>query len=116
MIERLGWTLLHFLWQGTAIAVAYAVLRAVLSRALPSQGRYALACGALILMTITPPLTFFLIARGGDSLPVIAWSVPASLWQRLLPGFVAAWLAGVLVFSIRLFGGWRFTARPNRRR
>ncbi len=28
-IQKLGWTLLHFLWQGTAIAMVYAAARAV---------------------------------------------------------------------------------------
>jgi hypothetical protein len=33
-VQKLGWTLLHFLWQGTAIAVVYATLRGLLDRAL----------------------------------------------------------------------------------
>ena len=111
MIERLGWTLLHFLWQGTAIAVVYAAMRALIGRSIPAQGRYALACAALIAMTIAPLLTFFLIARGGEGLPVIVWSVPVDVWQKVLPAFVAVWLAGVTGFSIRLFGGWRYTSR-----
>jgi hypothetical protein len=38
-IQRLGWTLLHFLWQGTAIAVVYAIFRNLLARSLSAQGR-----------------------------------------------------------------------------
>jgi GWxTD domain-containing protein len=108
-VQKLGWTLLHFLWQGTAIAVVYATLRGLLDRALSAQGRYVLACLALAAIAIAPLATFFLIQRGG--VPVISWSVSASAWQQLLPGFVVFWLGGVLVFSTRLCCGWRFTAR-----
>jgi GWxTD domain-containing protein len=107
-VQRLGWTLLHFLWQGTAIAVFYAVLRRLLARSLSAQGRYLLACAALVAMAVAPPLTFLLIpnTRGTGS-----WTISIAESQRLLPAVVALWSFGVLVFSIRLLGGWRFTAR-----
>jgi GWxTD domain-containing protein len=108
-VQKLGWTLLHFLWQGTAIAVVYATLRGLLDRTLSAQGRYVLACLALAAIAIAPPVTFFLIQH--DGMPVISWSVSVPAWQPLLPGFVAFWLAGVLVFSARLCCGWRFTTR-----
>jgi GWxTD domain-containing protein len=68
-----------------------------------------LACLALTAVTIAPLVTFLLIQR--DGVPVISWSVSASSWPQLLPGFVVFWLGGVLVFSTRLCCGWRFTAR-----
>jgi hypothetical protein len=37
-VHRLGWTLLHFLWQGTVIVVVYAMLRSLLGRSLSAQG------------------------------------------------------------------------------
>ncbi len=46
-VQRLGWTLLHFFWQGTAIVIVYAMLRGFFARSLSAQGRYALACSAL---------------------------------------------------------------------
>jgi len=106
-VQRLGWTLLHFLWQGTVIAVVYAMLRRLLGRSLSSQGRYALACTALMAMAVAPPLTFLLVPGAGGS---SSWTISESEWQRLLPFVVALWLVGVLIFSIRLLGGWRFTA------
>jgi hypothetical protein len=30
-VQQLGWTLLHFLWQGSAIALVWALLRALRS-------------------------------------------------------------------------------------
>ena len=116
-VQRLGWTLLHFLWQGTAIAIAYAALRGLLARRLSAPGRYALASVALAAMAAAPPLTFLLIANVGASpstalsAQAVWWTASAAEWQRLLPGVVSLWLLGVLVFSIRLFGAWRFTAR-----
>ena len=112
-VQKLGWTLLHFLWQGTAIAVIYAAIRRLTGRSLSAPGRYALACLALAAMAVTPPITFLLIPQGGNlpAMPAIQWNIPASAWQSMLPGFVAVWLMGVLTFSIRLFGGWRFTRR-----
>jgi beta-lactamase regulating signal transducer with metallopeptidase domain/protocatechuate 3,4-dioxygenase beta subunit len=111
-VQRLGWTLVHFLWQGTAIAILYAALRQLLGRSLSAQGRYVLGCVALAAMAVAPPLTFLLIPKAGGSVaPVVAWNISAAGWQQLLPGVVAAWLLGVVAFSIRLFAGWRFTAR-----
>jgi GWxTD domain-containing protein len=107
-VQRLGWMLLHFLWQGTAIVTVYAVLRSFLRRA---HGRYRLACIALATMVIAPPLTFFLIAGGQGRTGRALWTISAVEGQRLLPAVVGIWLVGVLFFSIRLFGGWRFTTR-----
>jgi GWxTD domain-containing protein len=111
MIQRLGWALLHFLWQGTAIAIGFAILRRLLAHWLSPRGRYVLACVALAAMIVAPVLTFLLVPVSVVPAQIAIWSVSASQWQRLLPGVVAVWLTGVLVFSIRLLGAWRFTAR-----
>ena len=56
-IIALGWTLLHFCWQGTAVAVAYSVADRMTSRA-TSGVRYAVALIALLLMPIVVAATF----------------------------------------------------------
>ncbi len=109
-IQTLGWTLLHFFWQGTAIVIVYAMLRGFLARSISAQGRYALASLALIAMTLAPPLTFLLMGSGQKSHAAV-WTISASAGQRLLAAGGGLWVLGVLAFSIRLFGGWRFTAR-----
>ena len=53
----LGWTLLHFWWQGAAIAATFAVLDR-LTRKAGSQARYAIALGALALMPLIVIATF----------------------------------------------------------
>jgi beta-lactamase regulating signal transducer with metallopeptidase domain len=116
-VQRLGWTLLHFLWQGTAIVIVYAMLRSWLARSLSAKRRYILACAALAVMAIAPPLTFLLIPNLHEtstpfvSAQIALWTISPSESQRFLTSVVALWLLGVLVFSLRLFGGWRFTAR-----
>jgi GWxTD domain-containing protein len=111
-VQRLGWTLLHFLWQGTAIALVYAIVRGLLARSLAAQARYVMACAAFTGMAVAPVVTYLLISGGNVVAGQFAsWTISASMWQQLLPGVVAVWMAGVLAFSIRLFGGWRFIAR-----
>ena len=47
LVQALGWTLLHFLWQGLLIGCATALAWAVLRNARP-EARYAVGCGALL--------------------------------------------------------------------
>ena len=110
-VQRLGWTLIHFLWQGAAITALYAVIRTLTRRSLSAQSRYALACLALAVMLAAPPVTFLLVPAATGSATPVAWAASAAAWQRYLPGVVAAWVAGVVLFSVRLFFAWRFTAR-----
>src|SRR5689334_6688552 len=51
MIESVGWVLLHFVWQGAAVALALAAGLALTGEA-QARFRYALSCGALALMLI----------------------------------------------------------------
>jgi len=112
-VARAGWTLVHFLWQGTLIAVLLAAVRGVAGRRLTARARYAMACLALGLMTLAP-LATFLAAGNPDAraLPAPVWRVSGgAAWERALPWLVVVWLCGVAVFSVRLIGGWRLTAR-----
>lgn len=56
-LVALGWTLLHFLWQGAAVAAVYAVVDR-LSRNASTLARYTLAIGALALMPLMVMATF----------------------------------------------------------
>src|SRR5258708_33478668 len=53
----LGWTLLHFCWQGTAVAVAFAVVDRITSQA-TSKVRYVVALAAFMLMPVIVLGTF----------------------------------------------------------
>ena len=112
---RLGWTLVHFFWQGTVIAALYAALRGAGGRHVAPRARYWAACCALAAMTAAPVLTFVAMEAPGAGGPVItAGRFAAGEWERLLPWLVPAWIAGVVVFSMRLLAGWRWTRRLRR--
>ncbi len=60
--ERLGWTLVNFLWQGILIAIVYAVVRRTLRESRSAQVRYVLACAALAVLSAAPVVTFRALA------------------------------------------------------
>jgi len=111
-VQRVGWTLIQFLWQGTMVAVLFAIVRGLAGRSITAQARYVLSCSTLAMMVVAPVLTFI---ASPTVLPVAVWPRSSQeLWQPVLPWLVAAWLTGVLLFSMRLIGGWRVTARMRR--
>lgn len=61
-MQTLGWALIHFLWQGTLVAILYGVARRLLKdRA--ADVRYLMACGALVLLLALPVASVYVIAR-----------------------------------------------------
>lgn len=58
VLQLLGWTLLHFVWQGALVALAYAGISLSLRRSTANL-RYLVACACLLLMLALPFLTFF---------------------------------------------------------
>jgi uncharacterized protein (TIGR03435 family) len=129
-VERLGWTLLHFLWQGTAIAALYAIARLRWTR---PHSRYLLACFAMTAMAAAPLITFATIGASdaathqavaagiaaasptANPMPTRSASFPILATRALpddaMPWLVMAWFAGALLFSARLLGGWLVAAR-----
>src|ERR1022692_4400124 len=80
-----GWALLHFLWQGTAVAALAAVLMTLCRRA---SARYVVAVGALVLMLAAPVATFFFLARS-DAAPAPAMTSPVAKTQQMATGNIA---------------------------
>ncbi len=132
----LGWTLLHFCWQGTAVAMAYAVANQMTARA-TSKARYAVPLAALMLMPVVVVGTFAVEMRtaapaqvyrdtaqviSGAPLTVrprpIVHELPLASnleepgdWlamraERLLPWVDGLWMAGVFLLALRSLGGW----------
>jgi bla regulator protein blaR1 len=126
LLQALGWTLLHFVWQGAALAALFAVANTVCRRA---TTRYALAVITLGLMIAAPVITFTGLTRQKDPAvrygaqgasasavkPVQGVSVtarpsapapeiPASQPAGIL-WFVEAWFLGVVLLSLRTAGG-----------
>ncbi len=80
-IERLGWMLVHLLWQATVVAVLLAIVLRLLQKT-DARVRYASACAALALMVVLPLVTLRFIAVPGPvaeaSPPPITVVVPST--------------------------------------
>lgn len=137
-MHSLGWALLHFLWQGTAIAAFAAAAMALCRR---SSVRYWLGVTALLLMLLAPFATFSFYAQqqGGQqnakSSPLAASQTIAndnvmtntpmksltsayplrSHETDALPWLVEAWLLGVAFLSLRSAGGFFLLERERRK-
>jgi beta-lactamase regulating signal transducer with metallopeptidase domain len=136
LLRTLSWTLLHFLWQGAGLAALFAVACAV-CRSAPA--RYALAVGALVLMMVSPVITFtWLHAQANPAVPTGAkgtstWAETSTQNATALSGsrapvgesrtvqpiamlcLVEAWFLGVLVLSLRTAGGLFLIERMRRK-
>lgn len=141
-IRVLGWTLLHFLWQGAVVAALLAALLWALKRSAPGV-RYVVACGFLALTMSLPVITFAVLAPRGAAPSAITYALdespdwgaravnqsvgdtpatptesPAKTLETYLPHVVTVWALGVLALTMRLLGGlWllrRLTTRFNR--
>ena len=75
-VAALGAALLHFLWQGTAIAVLAAAAMALCRR---PQLRYLLGVSALAAMLAAPVFTVALLAQTGHFVPVTRMAAPVML-------------------------------------
>src|SRR5580700_1760527 len=144
-MQSLGWALLHFLWQGTALAALAAAAMALCRRA---SARYLVGVAALALMLLAPLATFFFysqqfntqphsdVADTAKSSPLVASALSSTARgivagsgsthgsaitpSRTLPWkfeawLVEAWLLGVAIFSLRSAGGFLLLERERRR-
>ncbi|HKU90486.1 MAG TPA: M56 family metallopeptidase, partial [Steroidobacteraceae bacterium] len=133
-MKVLAWTLLHFLWQGAAIA---ALAGALMSMFRASSTRYLIGVGALALMFASFGVTFALLSAppaGGDglaadSMPVSADVAPAVLAPEVLEispilaitperdfAWVArTWLVGVCLLALRIAFGLLLLEQLRRR-
>jgi uncharacterized protein (TIGR03435 family) len=130
-VERLGWTLVHFLWQGAGISALYAIARRVTRSSSPNT-RYILACVALAAMAAAPLVTWNLLrpshpvpvaahpaGRVASAAPAMIITLPASVSATISDAragqffswVVVIWLAGAAAFWVRLMGGWAVAAR-----
>src|SRR5882724_3220875 len=136
VLRTLGWTLLHFLWQGAGVAALFAVASAVCRSA---SARYALAVGALVLMLASPVVTFTwlhsqanpAVSAGAEG--AMTWAATSTQHATALSGsrapvagtpsepergmlwLVEAWFLGVLLLSLRTAGGLFLIERMRRK-
>ena len=60
LVQSLGWTLVHFVWEGSLVAAAFAAVNALL-RERSASVRYVTASTAMLVMTACVPVTFYLV-------------------------------------------------------
>jgi beta-lactamase regulating signal transducer with metallopeptidase domain/predicted nucleic acid-binding Zn-ribbon protein len=138
LVPAIGWSLLHFVWQGLLIGWA-AVLGLYLLRNARPQARYVVACAALLLCAALPaagivwrvyeavqagyatpvPVDPLLGAVGAAAIPVANVPVVAPdeltaieyLLRGQLPWVVLLWAAGAALMTLRLSLGLRWVRR-----
>ncbi|MDB5754480.1 MAG: peptidase, partial [Massilia sp.] len=127
LISSIGWTLLHFVWQGVLVGCVTALALIAMRNASPRQ-RYAVACAGLLLCLAWPAME--LAGRlsgtsaGGASVLLVgrmktaAGGVDAGLpgWlQAKLPLLVIAWAVGSAALALRLALGLLWIGRVAKR-
>src|ERR1700694_5151316 len=76
IFQALGWTLIHFIWEGALVAILYASVSVLLRRS-TANVRYAAACIAMLLMLIAPAATMFAVS--GAQEPLVAGESAATI-------------------------------------
>ncbi|MFN7924980.1 MAG: GWxTD domain-containing protein [Bryobacteraceae bacterium] len=111
---RLGWTLIHFLWQGTLVA---GLLWALLPAFSSARVRYALALVFLTVAALAPVVTHLtsnappsrIVIPVGElpsfskGVAAVAPVTPHREWIAWIP---LAWITGVTLCSLRLLVAW----------
>lgn len=136
--QRIVLALVHFIWQGTAIAVVLATILTVFS-VRQARVRYLLSLSAMLLMGLCLPVTFLLSSaetpvvtstpsvaslpmgmaspapRVARTLPAPATTAPVS-WTHVMeliraeqPLLMLAWMVGVSLLASRLVLGYATT-------
>lgn len=122
--QALSAALLHFVWQGTAVALL-AWIALVLLRNRTPDTRYAASCAALALMAALPAATIWILYERPVALSSsIAFAIPPA--TRAISASPAEWLAlarqwilpvwalGVALFAMRFALAWRHVATLRR--
>ncbi|MCG8433301.1 MAG: M56 family metallopeptidase [Gammaproteobacteria bacterium] len=126
-----GWTLVHFIWQGAIVAALYALLMALLRNS--SAGiRYAVSVVTFFILSIIPFLTlaYLRAEHSGAAMAdaefagfaelgaftaassTMSWyEQMLALIESVLPFAVIAWIAGVFVLSVRFASSLRDVQR-----
>jgi beta-lactamase regulating signal transducer with metallopeptidase domain len=132
VVSTLGWTLIHFLWQGALLAI---VMAGALRWVAGADHRYGVALATLVAMSLAPLVTFAYLSSSQyapEHSSVVAatglltaLSSSPNFWKTgtvaAHPGWnsaevvAMAWLAGVFFFSLRAAGGWWVIRRLRQR-
>ena len=75
--QRIGWALIHFLWQGAAVGLLLAVALTLLRRR-SARARWILSCAALALMALLPVATALTVSVETPELSASAPPAPSA--------------------------------------
>ncbi|HSC10265.1 MAG TPA: M56 family metallopeptidase [Rhodanobacteraceae bacterium] len=119
-VDAVGWTLLHFLWQGALLGLVYRVLRPLCHGV---GARYRLGMLTLSAMLLCPIVTFVYLWPAPALAPGVAAALPSidvtatdaglqaaaggNVLESWLPWLVAIWFVGASAIAIRAFNQWR---------
>ncbi|HMM66409.1 MAG TPA: TonB family protein [Dokdonella sp.] len=124
-VQALGWSLVHFLWQGLLIGALFALVRSLVPGE-HSSIRYAVGLLAMSMLALCPMLTLWVLwPQAGSASATIADAVvlqavssrvgsmvePGSMVSELLPVLVLVWLVGVTFMVWRGVHQWRALKR-----
>jgi D-alanyl-D-alanine endopeptidase (penicillin-binding protein 7) len=106
LIAALGWTLVHFVWQGALIGCVVAVLLVALRNARP-ETRYAVACLGLLLCLAWPAVDLALLLRAGETAGSGGVLARGGLSAAAMPdaGGLLPWLGQNLGWIVALWAG-----------
>lgn len=130
LVESLGWTLIHFVWQGAAVGLIFALLMRACRHTSPNL-RYVIGLVCMCALLLLPIATYWYVYQSGqvgNSQSLMA-AGPALLGQAIgaasaiaanqswlvaletyisayLPWIVMAWGFGVALLSLRVCLGW----------
>lgn len=125
-LHSLGWTALHFLWQGSILAL---LCWALMSLSRSARVRYAVGCAGLLAMLLATAITFAVQVRartafGTDFEPPLALDqpiaeampiaytpaatvlaeqqpIPQVQFSELIPWLGTAWVSGFILLALR---------------
>ena len=60
LVEKIGWTLVHSIWQIALVAILFAIVTSLVKRR-SADARYLAGCLALLALVVTPVATFFVM-------------------------------------------------------
>lgn len=136
VVDRIGWSLIHFVWQGAAVAL-FLASALVLAKGCSARTRYLFACTALLTTALLPFATFLVLTPAPITLAgsrqsfihlpstpsvaavdaIGAFQIPGATVEvhRHLTEFVFVWLLGVCILTCRLIGGFLQVERLKRK-
>jgi len=125
-MTNIAWTLIHFIWQGAIIAGLVAIVNQILKRN-SANARYVVFASSLFLMAACPLITFFFFRPASGPAITHQFSIVGEMnpvtnagashagvrdsFAQYVPFLVYIWIAGVVLMSLRMLGGWLYANR-----